>query len=308
MNILLHYRRDFHNDRLVPSYCESVLAALWAAGHSVVTCGEGHEYQLPGSPHPVIFDQLNPNYFDMLLELDNGRNKKGELGFEEYKENSLPKAVWFIDSHGQPDLHQSLARKYQHVFFAVWTRRDLFAGHPSAHWCPNATDPIWFPKAICEPSHLFGFFGSKGGLERARSLQDIAARRGWSCDVRQVNGPHKTKWPFTAEAMGNCRVLFNHGQKHDGPNLRVLESMAVGRPLITDVDSQSGMDRLFEQGQHYLGYEAYTYAGLESAMSEALMRTDLAEAMAQRAYDLVMSKHLVKHRVEQMLEVFNATS
>jgi hypothetical protein len=81
--------------------------------------------------------------------------------------------------------------------------------------------------------------------------------------------------------------------------------MAVGRTLITDVDPKSGMDKLFEQGEHYLGYEAYTYAGLESVMSEALSRTTLADAMAQKAYDLVMSKHLVKHRVEQMLEVFN---
>lgn len=307
MKILLRYRRDIHQDKVVNSYCEVMRIALLEAGHDVFPIGEGHDFQIPGSPHPIVNDQLDPNYFDMLLELDNGRNSRGELGFGEYSEVKIPKAVWFIDSHGQPDLHQKLARSYTHVFFAVWARRDLFTSHLSAHWCPNATDVLAFPKAVCEPAHLFGFFGSKGGLERAKPLRDIAAKRGWSCDVRQVNGPFKPKWPHTAEAMANCQVLFNHGQKHDGPNLRVMESMAVGRPLITDIDPQSGMAKLFVEGEHYLGYEAYTHNGLESVMGESLKRTDLAAAMAQRAYELVTSKHLVKHRAAQMIEVFNGT-
>ena len=303
MKILLRYRQDYHKDKWVPSYCDYMRRALLNLGHDVYPVGEGHNWQLPGSPHPIIHDQLNPDYFDLLLELDNGRNQKGELGFGEYSEIKIPKAVWFIDSHGQPDLHQTIARKYAHVFFAVYSRRDLFAKHPSAFWCPNATEPVAFPKALCEPACDFGFFGSKGGLARADALKAIAERRGWSTDIRQINGPFKPKWPYTAEAMGNCAALFNHGQKHDGPNLRVLESMAVGRPLITDVDDQSGMGQLFTAGEHYLGYTAYSHDGLEEAMAECIKRPADAATMAQKAYELVMSRHLVKNRAEQIMEV-----
>lgn len=306
MKILLHYRRDYHNGTLVPSYCESVRKALIDLGQDVYGIGEGQEFQIPGSPHTILNDQLNPDTFDMLLELDNGRNKKDSLGFNEYSTVKIPKAVWFIDSHGQPDLHSKLARGFTHVFYAVWSRRDLFASHPSAHWCPNATDAVWFPRAVGSPVQDFGFFGSKGGLSRAQPLLDVCSRRGWTADVRQINGPHKPKFPYTAVEMGKCANLFNHGQKHDGPNLRVMESMAVGRPLITDVDPKSGMDKLFVEGEHYLGYEAYTYKGLEEKMEYAMAHPGWCLSMADKAYQLVLEKHQVKNRVEQMLEVFNA--
>jgi hypothetical protein len=303
----MHYRQDWHNEKGVPSYCQSFRNAFIELGHDVFPIGEGHSNQIPGSPYTIQGDQLDPNYFDILLELDNGRNKQDSLGFGEYKEVKIPKAVLFTDSHGQPDLHQKLARGYTHVFFAVWAKRDLFNTHKSAHWCPNATDPIWFPKAVCEPHHLFGFFGSKGGLDRARPLQDVCSRRGWSCDIRQINGPWKPKFPYTAEEMGKCANLFNHGQKHDDPNLRVLESMAVGRPLITGMDDRSGLSKLFIEGEHYLGYEAYTYKGLEEKMQYAVAHPGWCIDMANKAYNLVMEKHLVKNRAQQMIEVFNGT-
>ena len=309
MKIALNYRRDIHDGKVVPSYSESVRRELVMRGHEVFPVGEGHDNQLPGSPYPIVHDQLSLKYFDFVLELDNGRNKAGSLGFGEYNPVSIPRAIWFIDSHGQPTLHKRLAKDYTHVFFAVWSKRDLFASHGSAHWCPNATDAIHFPRASANiPTYDFGFFGSKGGLDRAKPLQEICERHGWSADVRQINGPFKPKWPFTAEAMWGCTTLFNHGQKHDGPNLRVMESMAVGRPLITDMDPQSGMSKLFVEGEHYLGYESYTYKGLEEKMLYAKAHPGWCLRVANQAYDLVMAKHQIGNRVDQMLEVFNANA
>jgi spore maturation protein CgeB len=249
------------------------------------------------------------------MELDNGRDGQGRLSFGQQFDRSdiqinIPKVVWFVDSHGQPDLHKSLSTHYDHVFFSVWDKRTLFAGHPSAHWCPNATDPEFFyPIVKGEPEFDFGFFGSKTGLERSNPMIEICKKRGWTYDVRQVGGGiGKHKWPRTGEAMNNCRTLFNHGQKHDGPNLRVVESMAVGRPLITDIDPRSGMDRLFEPTEHYLGYEAYSYKGLEEKMEFAMAHPGWCISMADNARKLVLAKHLIVHRVEQILEVLNAAS
>ena len=96
------------------------------------------------------------------------------------------------------------------------------------------------------------------------------------------------------------------GQKHD-INLRTFESMAVFRPLICDVDPLNGMEQLFEEGKHYLGYEAYTFAGLEEKMLWAMSNPTECAQMAHTAYKEVLDKHLIKHRVAQMLEVFSGT-
>ena len=311
MKIALSYRVDLYPrgpdgvtakqlSRLPPvpveSYARCVHEELEKLGHTVDNV-YGQEF-------------TNTDYYDLYMELDNGRDAEGDLGFGKHIDRSdicIPTAVWFIDSHGRPDLHRALAPAYTHVFFAVWDKRDLFKEHPSAHWCPNATDPRFFyPINVGLPQFDFGFFGSKTGLDRADKMIEICKRRGWSYDVRQIGGgPFKHKWPRTCEAMNNCKVLFNHGQKHDAPNLRVLESMAVGRPLISDLEPRSGMSRLFTPDKHYLAYESYTQNGLEEQMEIALTGK-FSHNMATTAQSLVLGHHLIKNRVEQMLEVFNA--
>jgi hypothetical protein len=297
MRIIVNFRQDYDKDRPVATYASAVYTRLFQMGHEVRAVGEGQKTQLEDLRH-------RGRGYDLFLDIDNGRSKKGTFGFvyPDYTPD-IPTAVWFIDSHGQPDLHQRIAGKYTHVFFAVWDKRDLFSLHRSAHWCPNATELDYFPFAQYDGTIDFGFFGSKGGLDRADVMKEIAAKNGWSTDVRQVNGAWKHKFPHTGEAMGKCRVLFNHGQKHDGPNLRVMESMAVGRPLITDLDRRSGMDKLFEKDKHYLGYESP--AELEYWMKWALDNPDKVKWMANRAYQEVCAKHTIQNRVDQILEVVN---
>lgn len=299
MKILLGFRQDFWKGRVVESYARSVLRELRAKGCDVTAYGEGHR---------LVSLQEAPNKYDLILELDNGRNAQGELGLQvEHYGNqfSCPKAVWFIDSHGQPSLHKRLAVHYDYVFFAVYSKRDLFAKHRAAIWCPNATDSNWFNDSLFPDAEIkfdFGFIGSKHGLHRAKPLIEICDHQIWSYDVRQVSKAFRHKFPHSCEAMRACRILFNHGQKHDGPNLRVVESMACKRPLITDVDPLDGMSNLFEEGKHYIGYSAYTYDDLEEKMKWALDNPQEAEKIAQNGYTEVMNKHLVKHRVQQMLE------
>jgi hypothetical protein len=260
-----------------------------------------------------VIKSHNQNYdgIDLVIDVDCGRNDKGELIWQAGGGRlPVPSAVMFIDSHGWPTVHKRVSRNYDHVFFAVWSRRDLFAKHPSAHWCPNFTDLKWFNGAIAaeasEEGFDFGFYGSKGGLSRANPLIEVANKRDWTHDVRQISANGKHRWPQTADAMGECRNLFNHGQKHDGPNLRVMESMLMMRPLITDWEAQSGMDKLFKPGEHYLSYDSYTYEGLEMAMQWAMDNPAEAAQIAANAYLEVRRSHLVDHRIDQILEVFNA--
>lgn len=287
----------YHNNNVVFNYAQSIVRELIALNQQVTEIGIGTEY-----PQDFSFKD-----FDLVLDLDCGRNPDtGELSFRFVNERSpIKSAVWFIDSHGHPNLHHRIARNYDHVFFAVWSKRDIFASHSSAHWCPNATDEIWFNPTFKEPSpaYDFGFFGSKKGLFRADYLKMLCERNQWTCDVRQINAPNKPRWPYTAQAMGNCKVLFNHGQKHDGPNLRVMESMAMGIPLICDEDPlMSGMNKLFNPWEHYYPYQYGTYEGLEDIMKTIKQDYSSAQMTAARALAEVTSKHLIKHRVQQILE------
>lgn len=296
MRVLLGLRKDVRNGRLVENYSQSFLRSLKELGHQVTTFGLGSTAE--------TLVEADPLSHDCIIELDCGRNKDGSFSWQvpEWGRGDLPPcAVWWIDSHGNPSLHKRLAPYYEHVFFAVYARRDLFEKHVSAHWTPCATDPKWFGRTLflhVEPEFDFGFFGSKKGLFRADQMKRICEAHGWSYDIRQVNGAYKHQWPHTGEAMSKCRILFNHGQKHDGPNQRVLESMAVGRPLLNDLDATSGMDLLFEDEVHYIGY---TEDRLEGLMHKAL-NTNHKE-MVHIAYAETMFKHTILHRAISIMEV-----
>ena len=304
MNILVNHRLNYHNGKAVETYSRSYIHYLKNAGHDVTEVGEG-----TGIPDLSGIRQRN---YDLFLDIDSGRNSKGELCFVGDQINKIKKAVIFTDSHGHPSMHKRLASSYEYVFFAVWSQRDLFAKHPSAHFLPNATDLRWFPRYDVDNIDLeharvlsdFGFFGSKGGLDRADPLKEICEKRGWSYDIRQLNNAYKQKWPYTAMAMANCKFLFNHGQKHD-INLRWFESMAVGRPLISDLDPTSGVTQLFVPGKHFIAYEPYTYKGLGEAMEWCMTHKQSANGIAKEAYDLVADKHTVENRVQSMMEIIS---
>lgn len=294
MKILVAHNWSYWNSRPVETYARSMIRDLQYRDHEVFETVKA----TPKSDK--MYKEI-----DLLLDIDCGRDANGNLNWHgQDKKPNVLSAVYFIDSHGYPSLHKRIAKNYDHVFFAVWDKRDLFAGHPSAHWCPNFTDLVWFDGADYpeEGTIDFGFFGSKGGLGRAKPLIEITSANGWTHDVRQVNRGERHRWPDTARAMSVCRNLFNKAQKHDGPNLRVFESMCINRPLICDQDQRSGLDKLFQPWVHYIPYN-YDYTNLEGAMKWCMNNSGDAKAIANAAYNEVKSKHLVKHRMDFMLEV-----
>ena len=301
-NIILGYRQDKDKrGNPILSYADSTRQALLDLGHHVEPMGEGHKYTCFGDMLDGTIRQA-----DLFLDIDCGRNEKGVLSFHCTERRSpIPSAVRLIDTHGHSSLHKRMAKNYDHVFFAVYAKRDIFTNHPSVHWCPNASDVQYFYKNCLPDGHDsrpidVGFFGSKGGIDRADVLKEVCTNHNWTCDIREI-GKNGNRWPRTAEAMARCKVFFNHGQKHDGPNQRVIESMLMNRPLLTDRDPLDGMALLFQEGEHYLGYA--NSSELANNLEWCLREPSLANSMAARAYELAKEKHQVKHRVEQILEV-----
>lgn len=295
MKIMVAHRGQHYQHELVETYALSMVRTLRRMGHEVIEVPKGR-----------LKDDSAYKRVDLLLDIDCGRDTTGDLGFHCTSEKvPCRSAVYFIDSHGYPSLHKRAAQHYDHVFFAVHAKRDLFAKHPSAHWCPNFTDLKWFDgeRYDRERIHHFGFFGSKGGLDRAKPLIQIANDHNWKHHVGQICPGGKHQWPGTAQAMAACHFLFNHQQKHDGPNLRVMESMAMKRALICDRDPASGMDLLFKPDVHYIPYESYTYNGLEDAMRFCIENPKKAQTIAEIAYQNVKKNHLVQNRMDQIMEV-----
>jgi hypothetical protein len=303
--IILSYAKKTDEEGELPTYDLSTFNALINRGHDVMRIGENQEGYKNVNDIPLSEFKS----YDLFLDLDCGKNKKGDQHFQYVEGRApIPSAVRFIDTHGHPSLHKRMAGNYDHVFFAVWARRDAFTKHPSVHWAPCASDDRWFdydlfPTEWKYPQKDFGFFGSKEGLERANELKDICikAPSNFSYDVREIGKTFKRRWPRTAQQMANCKWLFNRGQKHDGPNQRVIESMLMNKALISNRDKTDGMAKLFQEGDHFLGYESK--AQLFDQMKWCKNNEDLAKSMAFRAYRLVKEKHLVRHRVDQILEV-----
>ena len=304
MNIILSYKKHECKGIEIPSYPFCFKNQLESLGHKVTCVGHGQEYS-------NIF-HVNQKKYDVFIDLDGGRTGEGKFNFQcETTKAQIPSAVWFIDTHGggghNATLHKRLASNYDHVFFAVWDRRDIFTNHPSSHWLPNATDDHWFDSSLQDPwgskPYDVGFFGSKGGLDRADILKQVCTPRKLRYDIREIGAPFKPRWPRTAESMAKCKLLYNQGQKHDGPNQRVMEAMVMNIPLITNRDKRDGMDKLFKEGTHYLGFDSISTLGNQIDWCFEKENEPLLQSMAQRAYEEVKNKHLIYHRVKNILEV-----
>lgn len=298
MKILFAYYRYYSANKQIPTYGMCMVRELRALGHDVIEIDKKR------------FDDVEKyKRFDLLIDLDSGRNTKGEYDWHlAAGPVPIPSVAYFIDTHGKAEIHAMVAARVDHVFFAPWVKRDVFSDHESAHWAPCATDFTYFNlgQRVDEPKYNFGFFGSKGGLGRADPMIEICKKHGFTYDVRQIASQYKVAWPHTGEAMGNCEALFNHGQKHDDPNQRVMESIAVGRVLITPSDIRSGIGHLFEPWQDYIPYTPYSCEGLERAMLFVGRKPEACEKIAQNAYNKVARNHLIKHRIKQIMEVIDA--
>ena len=295
MKIIVPHFNYYYENRLIETYSHSLVRELKSRGHEVLEVSKER-----------LTDEEYKKH-DLLLDVDCGRGMDQSYTFHMY-DGKVPikSAVIFIDSHGHPDAHKRVATRADHVFFAVWDKRELFADHPSVTWFPNFTDLAHFDRAHFQApikDFDFCFFGTRGGQERADPLVKICKEQGWSYDVDEVGRKGKHRWPNTAIRMSHCRFGFNHGQKHDGPNLRVMETMAMGLPLICDQDPRDGKGFLFEPWQHYIPYDAYSYDGLYERMKWCMSNPEKAYKIADQAYREVCNNHLVQHRVDKLLEV-----
>jgi hypothetical protein len=205
-------------------------------------------------------------------------------------------ALYLIDVH--QDLESRL--KWAPLFDVVLVaqpddlQRFLLEGGVAAEWLPLGADPAIHAPPSPGRDLQVGFVGKLGapGSKRREALQPVLEAFSGN-DVAAFYSPVEM-----ARIYARSKVVINASINGD-MNMRVFEAMASGALLVTDRIA-NGMDRLFIEGQHYVGY---------SSPNEAVevVRHYLADEarrfrIAAEGQALVLSAHTYRHRLQVVLE------
>ncbi len=175
---------------------------------------------------------------------------------------------------------------------------------PGVQWWPNAFDEVEFTR---------GPDLSKRVLDVTQVATPRDARVAfWGqfpLDAPDLKSYFGEIWgPVYSAMYRNAKCTFvAHGC--DFVSLRVFEAMASGCLVISD--RTPSMLKLFTEGEHFIGYDPIQGPGGDAIPTTEMIisvvrkiNADLpaAQAMADRAYDLVASRDSFRHRVEQLLQ------
>ena len=107
----------------------------------------------------------------------------------------------------------------------------------------------------------------------------------------------RTAAPIAARLYASVAVSLNMALNND-INSRVFEVLSAGGCLLTDrLEPQSGMQTLFREGEHYLGYDGEDE--LVSQLQWALAHPEQSEAIATQGHAEYLARHLPEFRTDR---------
>lgn len=192
---------------------------------------------------PAELNGVARESYDLFVHIDDGLDYA-------LPATVFPRAWWVIDTHLNYDRDLHRAQGYDWVFVAQKTdaQRFLEAGIVNVWWLPLAGDP----ELSIAPGEMlwdFSFVGHWDG-----SVFD--ERRVYLEAVSMVGNGYIGQSPPDAmyAIYGQSRSVFNPPVRND-LNMRVFEAMAAGSVLVTKRLRDNGMEDLFTEGVHFLGYD-----------------------------------------------------
>ena len=214
------------------------------------------------------------------------------------KKLECPKACYLIDTHLHVESHLAMAREFDVVFLAQKSFVPRFQDvlKRPVVWLPLACDPdIHSPHPVMEETDLV-FAGSIQSplQERTRRLKRLSTR--FSVRTERVFLEEMARFLSTG------RILFNASVRND-LNMRVFESLAIGKCLLTD--DVPGLGDLFVPGEDLAIYDDRS---LTEAVRTLLEDPGRRASMAASGRKKVLASHTYLHRAQTILSVLESFS
>ena len=303
MNILMMYTSMPHT---TGAYLEKALRKV----ANVKTCGPTiADWTIRAWDLESIADRVTPHDID-LKEGTLAEVKKGLGGFRPdwllfvesgvwfdmpiLQDPSLPKACYLIDTHLSAADHLQISSRFDVVFLAQKAYVEIFRerlGKP-VFWLPLACDPeIHRPHDVPEAFDI-AICTSPGKTDRR-------SRRLARLGIRFNVGVRRLFFEEMASFLSSSRLLFNSAVKDD-LNMRVFESLAIGKCLLTD--SVPGLADLFVPDVDLVVYED---ADLVDRVRFLLDHPEVADRIGAQGRKKVLSHHTYHHRARSIVRILS---
>ncbi|AFS54483.1 CgeB family protein [Leptospirillum ferriphilum] len=213
------------------------------------------------------------------------------------KSLDCPKACYLIDTHLHPESHLVMAREFDLVFLAQKTFVPRFQEELDRPviWLPLACDPeLHCPYPVAEEVDVT-FAGSIQSplQERTRRLKRLSTR--FSVRTERVFLDSMPRFLSTG------RLLFNASVKND-LNMRVFESLAIGKCLLTD--DVPGLRDLFVPGEDLAIYDDRSLVDVARTL---LDHPEIRTRMAASGRKKVLESHTYLHRARTILSTLESS-
>ena len=237
--------------------------------------------------------ELIKDKYDLFLRIDHGDYKY------DLPKSFSPAAFLAIDTHLKKPFKR-ICRQAKHYDFLFATQKEGVERlkevlRREVYWIPLACDPEIHKNKTIEKIYDVGFVGSYGGEKSSREETLLYVKSKFK-NSYIGNAPH--------EEMGRVysasKIGINNSLNND-INMRIFEILSSGAMLLTSVVKGNGFSELFNDGQDLVTYK--TKEELVEKIEYYLLHDSEREAIAKRGYELAISKHTYKNRLESMFSI-----
>ena len=208
-------------------------------------------------------------------------------------EISVPKACYLIDTHLFPAEHLAIASRFDVIFLAQKSYVELFRerlGKP-VYWLPLAADP-----QIHRPTKSQELF-DVGICASGSTRPDRRSRRLARLEIHYSVGKKRLFLEEMSRFLSSSRLLFNSAVKDD-LNMRVFESMAIGKCLLTD--PVPGLTDLFVPDVDLVLYDD---SDLVEKVQFLLDHPEIREKIAATGRRKILNRHTYRHRARSIVRI-----
>jgi tetratricopeptide (TPR) repeat protein len=218
------------------------------------------------------------------------------------EDSPCPIAAVFIDS----TINSFWQHPFAHIFDLVLTDQKpdaeaLQQKGLNAHWFPLAADTEIYKPIDQFKKYDISFVGNRNPSARAKR-ENILNLLGNHFNLKIFSGDPFLSPAETAAVYNQSKLVLNENL-FPSVNLRLFEAMACGTVVLTE-ENDVGLTNLFTDQKHILTYNS---ENIIEKTDKYLNSKSTLDRIASRSSQLIIEKHSLKVRAEQLLQLFEAT-